>query len=103
VLTPHAFYYVSTQGNETPLFLASQFGHPDIVKLLTDEGADINIVVINLNYTPLLVATAGGHADVIRYLIESGASIHAVDVVRALRHLLRQYLLTLPVLIFLLG
>jgi ankyrin repeat protein len=91
VLTPHAFYYVFTQDGETPLYLASKFGHPEIVKLLTDAGADTNIVANLINYTPLLMATARGHAAVIRNLLDAGASIHAVDWVRVLHNLLRQY------------
>jgi ankyrin repeat protein len=94
---------VLTQGDRTPLYVASDLGHSGIVKLLTDAGADPNITVDMLDYTPLLAAIAGGHAAVIRNLIDAGASIHAVEWVRALHHLLHQYLVTPPVLIFLIG
>lgn len=40
----------------TPLYVASKFGHLDIVRYLIDQGADINIQTIDEFSTPLHIA-----------------------------------------------
>ena len=59
----------------TPLMLASRDGYTDIVKLLIEKGAKIN-VVDDLNLTPLMYASSNGHKDTVEYLIEKGANVN---------------------------
>ena len=56
----------------TPLMIASNEGHFDMVQLLLNEGADVN----KANYygaTPLFVAADGGHLHVVALLLTAGA------------------------------
>ena len=36
-------YFPLTQGGGTPLFIASQNGHSDVVNILIRNGADVNL------------------------------------------------------------
>lgn len=51
----------------------------NIVKLLVDEGADVNKLDFH-NYTPLHFAVIWGWTDIVEYLIEKGAEVEAVDI-----------------------
>jgi hypothetical protein len=57
-----------------PLHLAANEGHLEIVKLLIDNGADVNGDSI-ANLTPLHGAALAGHTEVAAFLIEKGAQI----------------------------
>lgn len=59
----------------TPLGVASQDGHIDVVRLLIQAGADINWMN-GEGETPLGKAAYHGHADVVQELIISGADIY---------------------------
>jgi ankyrin repeat protein len=48
----------------TPLYIASQNGHSDIVNILIRNGADINLAR-NTGATPLYIASQNGHSDVV--------------------------------------
>ena len=51
-------------------------GYLEIVKLLTQSGADINGDVSGSNvFPPLLMAIQEGHVDVVKYLLDSGADV----------------------------
>ena len=67
---------------ETPLTLATTLGHIDIVKLLLENGADVN--KYDKEYTPLLKAVAPRpepfkpeHIDIAKLLLENGAEVNA--------------------------
>jgi len=60
-----------------PLFAASQEGHLHIVKLLLEQGADVNAQKNN-GSSSLFVASANGHLHVIKFLLEQGADINAL-------------------------
>ncbi len=63
----------------TPLFYAAMAGHGDIVRLLVELGAPLEIRD-SYQRTPLLIAARErGGIDVIRILVENGANINAVD------------------------
>ena len=67
----------------SPLHLATINNHIDAVRLLLDNGADIESKYTNgpfqYQFTPLHYATEHGHADVARLLINSGADIEGKD------------------------
>lgn len=57
----------------TPLLIASEFGHLDIVHaLVNDAGADVNISRRD-RVTPLYLAAENGHIEVVRALLAAGA------------------------------
>jgi ankyrin repeat protein len=66
----------------SPLMFAARGGHLEIVKLLLDQGADVNPQVERGGWfgaTPLEAAAALGHVEVMRLLIERGADVNVKD------------------------
>ncbi|GKZ97057.1 hypothetical protein AnigIFM59636_011807 [Aspergillus niger] len=57
----------------TALMKAAQFGHMSIVKLLINDGADINSRG-EFGETALSIACRCGNTDLVKYLLDSGAS-----------------------------
>lgn len=55
-----------------PLFIAAENGHIKIVRMLVEQGMDVNVVRDD-GCTPLYVAACTGHADVLKVLLTSGA------------------------------
>ncbi|PWF94104.1 ankyrin repeat domain-containing protein [Spiroplasma poulsonii] len=71
------------KNNYTALALAVLNNHIDIVKLLIENGAEINFGVTtwvnyvkNANSTPLILASQNGHTEIVKLLIENGAEIN---------------------------
>lgn len=64
---------------DAPLRAAAQRGNPEIVELLIEHGADIQIGKESGERTPLMDATDHGHAEIVKYLISKGADIDAAD------------------------
>lgn len=65
--------------NESPLLVASQFGHDLIVKLLLDTpGVNINIMGIDKE-TPLFKAAQNGKTNVVELLLSKGADANLSD------------------------
>ena len=63
-----------TQG-QTPLSIAAEHGHLDVVKLLVKEGgADVESEDKCLRKTPLSWAAAPGHLEVVEFLVEEGGA-----------------------------
>jgi ankyrin repeat protein len=58
----------------TPLILAAEGGHENVVRLLLDEGAEINAADI-WRITALSWATILGHEQVVRVLVKRGANL----------------------------
>ena len=54
------------------MYIASQEGHVDVVRVLVEHGADMN-KARNDGATPLIVASRVGHLEVVRVLVEQGA------------------------------
>jgi len=57
---------------DTPLMIASDNGHLDIVKLLVERGADVNARDF-CGDTALAYAARKDHNKIVKYLIEAGA------------------------------
>jgi len=64
----------------TPLCLASQNGHADVVRGLVDANCDVNCsadIDDSRSVTPLHLAVRNGHTDVVRLLVSAGADVEA--------------------------
>ena len=70
---------VRIDGREwSPLMMASGWGHTDIVKLLLERGAQIDLQ----NYAgqiALMWASIRGHTDIVKVLLERGAQVDFLD------------------------
>lgn len=66
-------------GERTLLSYASEKGYGDSVKLLIENGADIEAKDKSYGRTPLLWAAEGGHEGVVKLLVEKGANIKVKD------------------------
>jgi ankyrin repeat protein len=60
---------------DTLLIEAADNGHLDVVKLLIENGADVNLKG-EAWYGPLHAAAAKGHIEVVKILLENGADIN---------------------------
>jgi ankyrin repeat protein len=61
----------------TALHFACFFGHPEIVELLLERGAEVDAVARNeLGVTPLQSAAAGRHVRAAELLLNAGADVH---------------------------
>jgi len=63
----------------TALMEASRYGYPEIVKLLLEKGADMDIRKTGGGLTTLEFASVGGSVDVIKLLLENGADEYYKD------------------------
>jgi uncharacterized protein len=59
----------------TALWIASQQGHADVVKLLLSKGAEVNVRRNEDGITAVYIASLNGHADVVALLLENGADV----------------------------
>ena len=62
----------------TALHSALLEGHPDVVQLLIDAGADIE-ARNNFGRSPLLVASSKGKLSIVKLLVKAGAELCATD------------------------
>jgi ankyrin repeat protein len=60
---------------ESPLFVASRDGSVDIIPILLQGGADVNLRR-NDGATPFIIAIQEGHEQVIRLLLSAGAEVN---------------------------
>jgi len=67
---------VFDKGGMTPLHLASSLGHTEIVELLLENRADIDMVTVATGETALHLATSGGHIATVKLLLERGAAVN---------------------------
>ena len=63
----------------TALHWASDNRHPDIVKMLIDTGADLEIQEDEDGNTAFALASFNGHSDIVRMLIDAGSDLYARD------------------------
>jgi ankyrin repeat protein len=68
----------------TPLSLAACRGYEAVVKLLLENGADVNRAEANavnvFGRTPLHWASENGHVEVVKLLLENGADVNRAEV-----------------------
>lgn len=68
-----------TEGNCTLMLLAIESGNPEAVKLLLDEGSDVN-ALFGVNQTsPLAWALSRRQIDIVRLLLSRGADLQHVS------------------------
>src|SRR4051794_33634993 len=61
----------------TPLHEAAWGGHTEVVKLLIEKGADMNIgSSYKAPHTPLQTAAEEGHYEVVELLLQRGADVN---------------------------
>ena len=65
---------------QTPLELAVEKDSDEIVKLLVNAGANVNVSHGSAAWTPLHTAASRGRCDMMRMLIAGGANIEAQDI-----------------------
>jgi ankyrin repeat protein len=67
---------------QTPLMIASEFGHAELVKYLVSNGADINLT--DENGIPAVQFAAGSnHIDIVKFLVEHGAKLDSLSIVNS--------------------
>ena len=59
---------------QSPLLNATEDNNTEMIKLLLNYGADINIQDKEDGWTPLMVAAYKGHVDLVRFLLKNGAN-----------------------------
>ena len=64
---------LQTKNGRTPLFIASQKGHTDIVYLLLKASANPNLQYFEDGSTPLYIASQNGHTEIISLLLKANA------------------------------
>jgi hypothetical protein len=66
------------QAGVTALMMASENGHPEVVQLLCEAGADMD-KADNDGFTALILASQRGHKAVAQLLCEAGADVDKAD------------------------
>ena len=61
----------------TALIAATSKGHKDLVSLLLDRGANVNVV--GNDTTALIAAVQGGHKDIVSLLLDRGADVNVLS------------------------
>lgn len=69
--------YIDAEG-VTPLIVAAEGGHFEVLRLLVDAGAAVNHAD-STGFTPLMGAARTGHPGMVRFLLERGAKRSTVD------------------------
>ena len=58
-----------------PINIAARYGHNDIVKVLIENHADLELRE-ETDYTPLMIAAGNGYIDIVKELITNGSDIN---------------------------
>jgi ankyrin repeat protein len=76
LITSGTNIYIKNKYGDTPLNIALNKGHLEIVRLLLEKGAYVNLKDKD-GYTPLHVASINGQAQMVALLIEKRANVNA--------------------------
>jgi glycerophosphodiester phosphodiesterase len=71
----------SSLHDESALYVASQIGREDYVKMLLEDGSDVDINTPETphGWTPLFIACVEGHQSIVELLLQAGADQDKVD------------------------
>ncbi|KAK0737144.1 ankyrin repeat-containing domain protein [Apiosordaria backusii] len=69
-------YSSSSKNRLKALHLAAQAGHNDIVRLLVEAGAEVDVTASEKDVTPLACAAAAGQSGTLQILLKHGADPH---------------------------
>ena len=61
------------------LMWAANNGHTQVVKLLLERRADVNVKKIDTGVTALMMASHEGHTEVVKLLLDKGADVNVKD------------------------
>ena len=75
-----------TKIGRTALMEASWHGKLEVVCLLLDMGASVDLCPKKLGYSALLYTSQQGHLEVVRALLEGGADVNLQDAFSALEY-----------------
>ncbi len=65
------------QYGKTPLLLASSWSHLDIMILLIEKGANVNVE--RQGWTPIIASAIAGHIEGMKLLLSKGADVNALE------------------------
>ena len=65
--------------NFTPLHLAAREGADEMIKILLQQGENINATSTQSGTTPLILAATNGHEQAITVLLDAGAAVNTAD------------------------
>nr|prf alpha latrotoxin [Latrodectus tredecimguttatus] len=69
---------IEDKNSDTPLNLAAQNSHIDVIKYFIDQGADIN-TRNKKGLAPLLAFSKKGNLDMVKYLFDKNANVYIAD------------------------
>ena len=70
---------IQNKNGDTALIRACEYGHLEVVKLLIENGAELNMQEEGDGDTALILACRRGHLEIAKLLIKKGADIHKQD------------------------
>ncbi len=60
--------------DQSPMIISAFYGDNDIIKILLEFAADVN-VTDDFGFTPLIIAAQKGHLETVKLLVENGANL----------------------------